>query len=145
MAELVVFMRDEMPVAVPAEPSPARRPSARGWSLARLLPRAPALALRGGAGAPLMFETDNGATIFLELDSLADGQTELRGQLVADDQDSWTGALAELRQSSALCAIAIIDDLGTFRVAALPTQPTELRITRADGRALLLAEFALAG
>ena len=145
MAELVLFMRDETPAGAPAEPSRVRRSASRGWSLARLLPRAPALALRGGAGAPLMFETDDGATIFLEIEPVAGGQTELRGQLVADDQDGWTGALAELRQSGILRATAAIDDLGTFRVAALPTLPTELRITRADGRALRLPEFALAG
>jgi hypothetical protein len=144
MAELVLFMRDEAPVAAPAAPSPMPSPPARGWSLARLLPRAPALALRGGAGAPLMFETDGGVTIFLEIEPAAGEQTELRGQLVADDQDAWIGALAELRQSGVLRATAAIDDLGTFRVAALPTQPTELRISRADGRALLLPEFALA-
>ncbi len=144
IAELVLFMSDDAAVAAPAEPSPARRPSPRGWSLGRLLPRAPALALRGDAGAPLMFETDDGVTIFLELQPLASGQTELRGQLVADDQDSWVGALVELRQSGLLCATAAVDDMGTFRVAALPTQPTELRATRADGRALLLPEFELA-
>ena len=143
MAELALFMRDEVPIAAPAEPSPVRRPVSRGWSLARLLPRAPALALRGGAGAPLMFETDDGATIFLEIEALHSGQAELRGQIVADDQDGWTGALAELRQSGMLRATAAIDDLGTFRVAALPRLPTDLRITRADGRALLLPEFAL--
>lgn len=144
MAELELFMRDEAAVAAPAEPSAARGPALRGWSLARLLPRAPALALRGGAGAPLMFETDDGVTIFLELQPIANGQTGLRGQLVADDQDDWMGALVELRQAGTLRATAAIDDLGTFRVAALPTQPTELRATRADGRALLLPEFELA-
>ena len=143
IAELVLFMRDEAPLAAPIEPIPARRSALRGWSLARLLPHAPALALRGGAGAPLMFETDDGVTIFLEIEAAASGSIELRGQLVADDQDGWTGALAELRQSGVLRATAAIDDLGTFRVAALPTQPTELRIARADGRALLLPEFAL--
>jgi len=143
MAELVLFMRDDAPVAAPAKPSPVR-PVSRGWTLARLLPRAAVPALRGGTGAPLMFETDDGVTIFVELQPLAGGQTELRGQLVADDQDAWTGALVELRQSGVLRATAVIDDLGTFRVAALPTQPTELQIARADGRALRLAEFALA-
>jgi hypothetical protein len=90
-----------------------------------------------------MFETDDGVTIFLELQPVAGGQVDLRGQLVADNQDGWTGALIELRQSGMLRATAAIDDLGTFRVAALPTLPTELRVTRADGRALLLPEFEL--
>jgi hypothetical protein len=143
LAELVLFMRDQTPIAAPVEPSPVRRPASRGWSLARLAPRVPALALRGGAGAPLMFETDDGVTIFLELQPVAGGQTELRGQLVADDQDGWIGALAELRQSGVLRATAVIDDLGTFHMDALPTLPAELRVTCADGRALLLPEFAL--
>jgi hypothetical protein len=91
-----------------------------------------------------MFETDDGVTIFLELQPVADSQVELRGQLVADDQDNWVGALVELRQAGQLRATAAIDDLGTFRVAVLPTQPTELRVARADGRALLLPEFELA-
>jgi hypothetical protein len=144
MAELVQFMRDDLPAAAPAAPSSARRPALRGWSLARLLPQAPALALRGGVSAPLMFEADGGVTIFLEIEPAADGQAELRGQLVADDQDAWIGALAELRQSGELRATAAVDDLGTFRVASVPAQPAELRITRADGRALLLPEFELA-
>ncbi|MEO7912420.1 MAG: hypothetical protein ABIV47_22465 [Roseiflexaceae bacterium] len=144
IAELELFMRDELPAAAPVEPVLVQRPAARGWALGRLLPHTPALALRGAAGAPLMFETDDGVTIFLELQPIADGQVELRGQLVADDQDGWTGALVELRQAGMLRATTPIDDLGTFRVAALPTQPTELRASRADGRALLLPEFALA-
>lgn len=144
MADLVLFMRDEVPLVAPAEPITARGPLSRGWTLAQLLPRAAGPALRGGAGGPLMFETDDSVTIFLELQPVANDQVELRGQLVADDQDDWAGALVELRQAGMLRATAAIDDLGTFRVAALPTQPTELRATRADGRALLLPEFELA-
>ena len=144
MAELVLFMRDEVPLAAPAAPIAVRRPASRGWTLAGLLPRAAAPALRGSAGGPLMFETNDGVTIFLELQPVADGQVELRGQLVDDDQDGWAGALVELRQAGMLRATAAIDDLGTFGVAALPAQPSELRISRADGRALLLPEFELA-
>jgi hypothetical protein len=144
IAELVLFMRDEAPHAEPAAPVAAPRPASRGWSLARLLPRAPALALRGGAAEPLMFEADGGVTIFLEIQPAPGGQAELRGQLVADDQDSWAGALVEIRQSGALRATAAVDDMGAFGGPALPIIPTELRITRADGRALLLPEFGLA-
>jgi hypothetical protein len=62
---------------------------------------------------------------------------------VADDQDAWTGALIEIRQAGALRATASIDDLGTFQTSALPMLPSELRLMRADGHALLLPEFAL--
>jgi hypothetical protein len=141
VAELVVFMRDEPPAAISEPPAAAPRPAGRGWSLARLLPHAPALALRGGAAAPLMFEADGGVTVFLEIEPAAGGQATLRGQLVADDQDSWAGALVEIRQSGALIATAAMDELGAFQTPALAPQPAELRITRADGRALLLPEF----
>jgi len=143
IGELVLFMRDEAPAAEPAAPTPARRPAARGWSLGRLLPHASALALRGGAAEPLMFEADGGVTIFVEVQPAAAGQAELRVQLVAEDQDAWTGALVEIRQSGALRATAVIDDLGTVNTPALPMLPTELRVTRADGHALLLPEFGL--
>lgn len=142
IADLVLFMRDEAPVAAPPAP-PARRLPARGWSLGRLLPRAPALALRGGAAEPLMFEADGGVAIFLEVRPAAGGQAELHGQLVADDQDGWVGALVEIRQAGALRATATIDDLGTFQTPALPMLPSELRLMRADGQSLLLPEFGL--
>jgi hypothetical protein len=141
IGELVLFMRDEAPIVEPA--APARRPPSRGWSLGRLLPRAPALALRGGAAEPLMFEADDGVAIFLEVRPVAGGLAELHGQLVADEQDRWIGALIEIRQAGALRATATIDDLGTFQTPALPMQPSELRLMCADGRALLLPEFAL--
>ncbi|HEU5101264.1 MAG TPA: hypothetical protein VFU22_19710 [Roseiflexaceae bacterium] len=141
IGELVLFMRDEAPVAQPS--APARRSTSRGWSLGRLLPRAPALALRGGAAEPLMFEADGGVAIFLEVRPATGGQVELHGQLVSDDQEGWTGALVEIRQAGVLRATAAIDDLGTFQSSALPILPSELRLTRADGKALLLPEFGL--
>jgi hypothetical protein len=143
IGELVLFMRDETPIVEPSVPAPTRRPPSRGWSLGRLLPRAPALALRGGAAEPLMFEADGGVAIFLEVRPAGERQAELHGQLVADDQDSWVGALVEIRQAGALRATATIDDLGTFQMPALPMLPSELRLMRADGQALLLPEFGL--
>jgi anti-sigma factor RsiW len=143
IGELVLFMRDEAPTVEPPAPSSVRRPPMRGWSLGRLLPRAPALALRGSSAEPLMFEADGGVAIFLEVRPAAGGQAELHGQLVADDQDGWIGALVEIRQAGALRATATIDDLGTFQTPALPLLPSELRLMRADGQALLLPEFEL--
>src|SRR5262249_37615515 len=82
IAELVLFWRDEAPAPPAEQPARAWRPAMRGWSLARLLPRTPPLALRGGAAEPLMFEANGGVTIFLEIVPAAGGLVELRGQLV---------------------------------------------------------------
>jgi hypothetical protein len=90
-----------------------------------------------------MFQADGGVTIFLDVQMDAAGQATLRGQLVADDQERWTGALVEVRQSGALRATAAIDDLGGWSCPSLPLAATELRITRPDGRVIVLPEFEL--
>jgi hypothetical protein len=149
---LRLFMLDEESevqpaLRVPAQPA-RRRPVAgaptRGWSLARLLPRAAMPALRGAAAGPLMFEADGGVTVFLDAQPGAADQVALHGQLVADDQEHWTGALVEVRQAGTLRATASIDDMGGFSCDSLAALATELRITRPDGRMLLLPEFDLA-
>jgi hypothetical protein len=126
------------------EPPPARpaRPSL-GTLFARMLPQAPALAMRGAGREPLMAEAD-GTTIFLNVETTADGRIMLRGQLVADDLDRWTGALVEARQSSVLQAAAAVDDVGGFSCGPLLAGPTELRITPQSGRMLVLPDIELA-
>jgi hypothetical protein len=141
---LRLFLLAEEPAPSPApRPRPVAGAPARGWSLARLLPRAAAPALRGAAAGPLMFEADGGVTIFLDVQPTATDQVALHGQLVADDQELWAGALVEIRQGGAARAAATVDDLGGFSCEPLPALPTEMRITRPGGRMLVLAEFEL--
>ncbi len=121
-------------------PRRAGRP-ARGPLLARILPRSLAPTLRGGGG-PLMAEAD-GLTIFVDVQPAGAGQVALECQLVADDQQRWTGALVEIRQSGALRATAEVDDLGGFRCAAIPAGATELRITPPGGRMLVVPGLEL--
>jgi hypothetical protein len=140
--QLRLFLLAEEPRQSIAAPVPHPTP-ARGWLVGRMLPRAATPALRGAGAAPLMFEA-GGATILLELQSASAGHVTMRGQLVADDQDRWIGALVEIRQSGALQATAQVDDLGGFSCALLPLRPTELRIAPPDGRTIVLREFELA-
>jgi hypothetical protein len=135
-----LFLLEDQPAPQPAPPAPQPAPR-RGWWLARPLHQAGALAVRGDSAGPLMFESDAGATIFLDVLIEAAGQVALQGQLVADDQAQWTGALVEARQGGAVRAAATIDDLGGFSCTALAAVPTELRIIRSDGRALVVPEF----
>jgi hypothetical protein len=91
-----------------------------------------------------MFEADGGVTVFLDAQPGSTDQVALHGQLVADDQEHWTGALVEVRQAGTLRATAGVDDLGGFSCDSLPALATEVRITRPDGRMLRLPEFDLA-
>jgi hypothetical protein len=129
----------------PRVPAPTHAPRRRtGEQIARLLPRQPALALRGAGTAPLMAEAD-GVTILLDAQPAPGGQVRLIGQLLADDQDAWAGALVELRQAGALLAMAVLDDLGGWDCGPLPSGATELRIARADGRAVVVPQVDLPG
>lgn len=129
--------------------SPRPEPARPAWPslgelIARVLPRAPALAARGAGGGPLIAQAD-GATLILDVQPADDGQVALIGQLVTDDQDRWTGALVTLRQAGAVRTTAILDDIGGFSCGPLPAGPTEVRITPRLGRPMLVPEIDLAG
>jgi hypothetical protein len=132
-------------VPQPRAQAPTHTPWRRtGEMVARLQPRQPAPALRGAGAAPLMAEAD-GLTILLDAQPAPGGQVRLIGQLLADDQDAWAGALVELRQAGALLSMAILDDLGSWVCGPLPAGATELRIARADGRAVVVPPVELRG
>jgi hypothetical protein len=129
-------------VQLPRPPARPPRPSL-GLLIASLLPRPPALALRGAASdGPIIAEAD-GVTVVIDLQPAADGRLLLIGQLAAEEQDSWTGALVELRQDGALQGTASLDELGGFSCGPLSPGPTELRISAESGRALLIPEIML--
>ncbi len=94
---------------------------------------APALvAVRGSAPGPITWEAD-GILIVLDVQPAAEGRVSILGQVAADDQDHWTGALVELRQAGALQLTTTVDDLGAFHCAGIPPAPTEIKITSSDG------------
>ena len=144
LAELRSFVAEDAAVGVPIGPPSRREPSAPRWRerLARLLPRTPALALRGAGGGPLMAEAD-GVTLVLDVQPAAAGFADVLGQVVADDQDGWTGALVELRVAGALHTTAVVDDLGGFSYSSVPLGTAELRVTTAQGESVVIRDLEL--
>ncbi len=144
LAELRSFLAEDAPVAVPAAPTQQRDPSAPRWRerLARLMPRTPALALRGAGSGPLMAEVD-GVTIVLDVQPAAAGLADVLGQVVADEQDSWTGALVELRVGGRLQTVTEVDDLGGFSYSGVPLGAAELRVTAPAGQSVLVRDVEL--
>ncbi len=141
--ELRVFLTTAE--SAPAPPPTAvshRRPRLREL-VARLVPRAAAPALRGADDGPLLAETDDGTTLILDVQRDPIGHLTIGGQLVSTDQAVWTGALVELRVVDHLAATASVDDLGCFRLARVPAQRVELRITSSDGRSIVLPDLDL--
>jgi hypothetical protein len=146
LAELQAFLADE-PQAAPAtatpRPAPARRPA---WQelIAQLLPRTPALALRGEREGPLVAQAGE-ITLVLDVQPAGDRGLALVGQLAAPDQDQWTGALAQVLTEGRVTQTAIVDDVGEFRFASLPSTTLELRLTPPVGPAIVLAALDLGG
>ena len=89
-------------------------------------------ALRGEAKGPITFEA-NGIVIVLDLQPADGGKVNILGQVAADDQEQWTGALVELRQGSELQFSTTVDDLGAFRSEGVMPGTTELWITPKSG------------
>jgi anti-sigma factor RsiW len=144
VAELGAFLVADTASVKQAVPQPARPESGWGQSLgrvfAKLVPRSPALALRGAATGPIMAEAD-GTTIVLDVQPVAEGQVTILGQVVAADQDLWTGALVELRQSGALQATTTADDLGSFSCGPFAAGSIQLAITPPVGQTLVLPQI----
>lgn len=133
------LLADALPALQPPAPSAARR---HGGTSARIMPHQGAV-LRGAGPEPIMAEAD-GVTIFVDLQPRPDGRAALQGQLIANDQEVWEGALVEIRQAGTLTATAIVDDLGSFACDALPAGTLDLRITAPGGRMVVLAGVAAA-
>ncbi len=143
IAELRAFLATDA-VAAPVDRSapPQARPRL-GEVFARLLPRPPALALRGAAVRPIGAEAP-GVAIMLETRSSGPTEVLLNGQVLAEDHERWVGALVELRQGGHLRATAEVDDLGTFACNSLRAAPTELRLTPRTGAVVVVPEVDLA-
>ena len=97
-------------------------------------------ALRGDANGPLTFQA-NGIVILLDIKSTMEGKADIFGQLAAEDQDQWTGALVELRKDDQLQASTEVDDLGTFQYTAVIPGRQELRIWPQAGPVVIVPNF----
>ena len=97
-------------------------------------------ALRGEAKGPLTFEV-NGIGIVLDIQPNAEGKIDLLGQVAADDQDQWTGALVEIREGDELQASIRVDDLGAFRAKNIEPGSKELRIIPRNHSLTVVSNF----
>jgi hypothetical protein len=135
------LVADDPPLPQVHQPPPSPRPRLAEL-IAHLLPPAPALVVRGAGPAPIVAEAD-GVTIFLSVQPTTDRRINITGQVAADDQERWLGALVELRSSGALQAVTSLDAFGGWSCGPLPAGVAELRVTREDGTVILLPEFEL--
>jgi hypothetical protein len=137
---LRVFLATDTTSSVPQRaPTHAHSPLPRLRELiGTVVPRVPALAVRGGHGAPIMAEAGD-VTLVLDVQSTNDGNVAVLGQVAAPEPDRWTGALVEVRQNSVVRAVAEADDIGSFRCASVPPGPSELRVTAPDGTSVVLS------
>jgi hypothetical protein len=137
---LRVFLATDTASSV-SHPSPAPSrlaPSRLRDLIGTVVPRMPALAVRGDHGAPIMAEAGD-VTLVLDVQSTNNGNVAVLGQVAAPDPDRWTGALVEVRQNNVVRAVAEADDIGSFRCASVPPGPSELRVTAPDGTSVVLS------
>jgi len=97
-------------------------------------------ALRGEAKGPLTLEAD-GIVIILDIQQADGGMVNILGQVAADDQDRWTGALVELHQDRKLEFSTTVDDLGAFQVEGIMSGSKELRIISKDNFLKVVSSF----
>ena len=100
----------------------------------------PTAALRGEGKGPLTFAAE-GVIIVLDTQPAAAGRVDILGQVAADNQDDWTGALVELQKDSQLLISSIIDDLGAFRCEDVIPGQQELRIIPNNGSVIMISNF----
>jgi anti-sigma factor RsiW len=136
-ASLAAVHKHPQPAA--SQPAPQRR-SSFGQILATIVPRTAALAVRGGASGPIMAEAE-GTTVVLDVQPASEGQVTILGQVIADDYDSWTGALVELRKDGVIQATSTVGDTSSFNCGPFPAGSIELAITPPVGRTLVLPQI----
>jgi hypothetical protein len=138
--------------AAPVRQAGTRRAPRRAWMphprldeiVALLLPRAPALALRGESLEPEPFVAEAGdAVITLEARPAGEGQVRVNGMLAALEQEPWIGALALLWQEGEVRAVATLDENGGFECGPIPAGATTLRIAPEHGPTLVLRDITL--
>lgn len=89
-------------------------------------------ALRGEDKGPLTFEAD-GMVIVLDIQPAAHQHVSMLGQVAADEQDQWTGAVVELSQADSTEKMASLDEFGAFRFDDIHPGATQLSIRSLHG------------
>lgn len=102
----------------------------------------PAPALRGEAKGPITFAAE-GIIIVLDIQPATEGSVDILGQVAADDQDDWTGALVELRKDHLPNISSTVDDLGAFQCKGVSPGQHELRIASKEGSVVLISSFEI--
>jgi len=97
-------------------------------------------ALRGEAKGPITLEAD-GIVILLDIQPTNEGSVNILGQVAADNQGQWTGALVELRQENELQSSIEVDDLGAFQAEGIRPGSKELRIYSKDNSLTVVSNF----
>jgi hypothetical protein len=97
-------------------------------------------ALRGEDKGPLTLEAD-GMVIILDIQPADGGVVNILGQVAADDQDQWTGALVELHQAGRLEFSTTLDDLGAFQAEGIMPGSKELRIISKNHYLTVVSSF----
>jgi hypothetical protein len=100
----------------------------------------PTFALRGEERAPLTFEVSD-ILIVIDIQQAVDGKLNILGQVAADNQDDWTGALVQLNREDQPEMSTIVDDLGSFRFEGLLPGPVDLRVEARDGTVVMIPTF----
>ena len=100
-------------------------------------------ALRGVQKGPVILEAE-GIVITLDVEQASDGQVSILGQVAADDQDQWTNASVELRQTDRQPLTTSLDDLGAFRFETVRPDVTQIMITSTEGVVIQSPDIELA-
>lgn len=98
------------------------------------------VALRGETKGLITLEAE-GILIVLDLQRTDGEGVNIVGQVAAEDQDQWTGALVEFRQGNELQSSATVDDLGAFQADGIRPGPKELRMISRDHSLTVVSNF----
>jgi hypothetical protein len=100
-------------------------------------------ALRGEAKGPMAFEAD-GIVITLDVQSNAKAQVSIQGQVAADDQDQWTGAVVQMLRDDMPELTALLDDLGAFSFEGVQPGLIQIKITSTNGIEVQIPDIDIA-
>ncbi len=97
-------------------------------------------ALRGEVKGPITLEAE-GLIIVLDIENTNEGKVNILGQVAADDQDQWTGALVKVHQDGELEFSTTVDDLGAFRSEGIMPGSKELQMISKDNSLIIISKF----